>query len=294
MQTYLQPQADGLLMRPSGSWVVEKLDYLERYINTFLTSMRDKPWRGMHYIDLFAGPGKCYVSEIKDVYLGSPLIALKASHPFTGYFFVDLESDNIAALQQRCSASPVCDRVQCFVGDSNIVVQEIVKRISTIDREFISGRWPSLNLAFLDPQGLDLHWNTVASLAKLNRMDLIIHYPQMGLNLYMSQAFKAEQQTKVDLFFGGTEWRDIYEDWQSRRSRLGIHRRLIDFYKERLQDLGYTEVLRDDQVGDEPLIRNARRRAPLYRLLFASKHLLGHDFWRKVTRRDVHGQAHLF
>lgn len=294
MQAYLQPQDDSLLMRPFGSWVVEKLDYLERYINIFVTSMRDKPWRGTHYFDLFAGPGKCYASETKAVYLGSPLIALKASHPFTGYFFVDLESDNIAALEQRCSASPVCDRVQCFVGDSNIMVQEIVKHISTIDREFIPGRWPSLNLAFLDPQGLDLHWNTVASLAKLNRMDLIIHYPQMGLGRSMSQAFKAKEQTKVDLFFGGTEWRDIYQDWRSRRSRLGIHRLLIDFYKERLQDLGYTEVLRDDQVGDEPLIRNAMRRAPLYRLLFASKHPLGHDFWHKVTRRDVYGQTRLF
>lgn len=291
MQAYLQPQDDGLLMRPFGSWVIEKLDYLERYINIFVTSMRDKPWRGMHYVDLFAGPGKCYVSEIKDVYLGSPLIALNASYPFTGYFFVDLESDNIAALQQRCSASPVCDRVRCFVGDSNIVVQEIVKRISTIDREFIPGRWPSLNLAFLDPQGLDLHWNTVASLAKLNRMDLIVHYPQMGLGRSMSQAFKAKEQTKVDLFFGETKWREIYEAWQD---KPGLHRQLIDYYKERLRRLGYEEVLRGDETGYEPLMRSTKKRAPLYRLLFASKHALGHDFWHKVTRRDVYGQTRLF
>jgi len=240
--------------------VVEKLDYLERYINIFVTSMRDKPWRGTHYIDLFAGPGKCYVSETKAVYLGSPLIALKALYPFTGYFFVDLESDTIAALQQRCSASPVCDRVQCFVGDSNIMVQEIVKHISTIDREFIPGRWSSLNLVFLDPQGLDLHWNTVASLAKLNRMDLIIHYPQMGLGRSMSQAFKAKEQTKVDLFFGETKWREIYEAWQD---KPGLHRQLIDYYKERLRRLGYEEVLRGDETGYEPLMRSAKKRTPL-------------------------------
>ena len=291
MHIYLQPQDDGLPMRPSGSWVVEKLDYLERYINIFVSSMRDKPWRGMHYIDLFAGPGKCCVSKTKGVYLGSPLIALKASYPFTGYLFVDLESDNIAALQQRCSASPVCDRVQCFVGDSNIVVQEIVKRISTIDGKFIPGRWSSLNLAFLDPQGLDLHWKTVASLAKLNRMDLITHYPQMGLGRSMPQAFKAEEQTKVDLFFGETKWREIYEAW---RNKPGLHRQLIDYYKERLQGLGYEEVLRGDETGYEPLMRSVEKRAPLYRLLFASKHPLGHDFWHKVTRRDVHGRTRLF
>lgn len=111
---------------------------------------------------------------------------------------------------------------------------------------------------------------------------------------YMGKAFEKEEQTVVDLFFGGTEWRRLYEKYRNRQTRFGIHRLLMDHYKERLQDLGYKEAFRDDEVGDEPLIRNAKRKAPLYRLLFASKHPLGHDFWQKVTRRDVHGQARLF
>ncbi len=41
MHSYMQPQEDGLPMRSSGPWVAEKLDYLERYINIFETSMRD-------------------------------------------------------------------------------------------------------------------------------------------------------------------------------------------------------------------------------------------------------------
>lgn len=293
MHSYMQPQEDGLPMRSSGSWVAEKLDYLERYINIFEISMRDKPWRRRHYIDLFAGPGKCLVSETGDVHLGSPLLALMTSHPFTGYFFVDRDADNIAVLEQRCSVVPVHDRVQYLVGDSNQVVQEIVEYILSIDREHIPGSWSSLNLAFLDPDGLDLHWDTVVALAQPYTMDLIIHYPQGGLNRYMGRAFKSAGQTAVDLFFGGTEWREIYEKWQSKQTRFGIHRLLMDHYKEKLQDLGYEEAFRDDEVGDEPLIRNAKRRAPLYRLLFASKHPLGRDFWHEVTRRDVHGQMRL-
>ena len=67
----------------------------------------------------------------------------------------------------------------------------------------------------------------------------------------------------------------------------------MDYYKQKLQELGYKEVFRDDEVGDEPLMRNAKK-GPLYRLLFASKHPLGQKFWRAVTRRDVHGQTRLF
>ncbi len=293
MQSYLQPQGDGLPIRTYGSWVVEKLDYLKRYIDIFSTSMHDKPWRARHYIDLFAGLGKCYVSETGTTHLGSPLLALTTRYPFTGYFFVDLNASNITALRQRCHASPVHDRIQYFVGDSNLVVKDIVEHILAIDRAYIPNQWSSLNLAFLDPDGLQLQWETVATLAKLPRMDLIIHYPQMALTRNMSKDCRAEKQTKIDLFFGGTEWRKIYEEYQRKEEHF-IHRQLMNHYKEKLLDMGYEEVFRDDEVGDEPLIRNAKRSAPLYRLLFASKHLLGHSFWRKVIRRDVHGQARLF
>ena len=286
---FLEPEEDGLALRDSGLWVREKLDYLERYLNVFITSMRNKPWRGIHYVDLFAGPGKCRLED-GQICLGSPLIALAARYPFTRYFFVDLNEHNIAALRRRCSASPYRDRVFCFVGDSNILVKKIVEDISVIDREYLPGQWSSLNLAFLDPEGLDLHWSTVEVLARLNRMDLIIHYPQMGLTRYMPHAIEEPGDTKVDLFFGGREWRAIYK---ARHGRRGLHSQLLNHYKERLQQLGYKEVLRDDETGYIPLIRNAKRRVPLYRLLFASKHPLGHEFWRKVTQRDVYGQARL-
>jgi len=282
----LQPQEDDLLMRETGAWAAEKLDYLARYIDVFETSMRQK-WPVRCYIDLLAGPGKNVVRDSGAILLGSPLLALTTVYPFTGYFFTDILDENTKALQQRCTASPHSQRVDIRTGDCNDLVNDIVARIKRDDRH-------SLNLAFLDPAGMELQWKTVARLATVRRMDLIINYPQGGLNRSMPQAFETKGQTSVDDFFGSREWREIYQDWQNRESLLGIHRRLIDFYRERLQDLGYTEVLRDDQVGDEPLIRNARRRAPLYRLLFASKHPLGHDFWHKVTRRDIHGQARLF
>jgi len=48
MQSYLEPQDDGLLMRETGAWAAEKLDYLARYIDVFETAMRRKwPVRNM-------------------------------------------------------------------------------------------------------------------------------------------------------------------------------------------------------------------------------------------------------
>ena len=130
---YLKPEDDGLQMRKSGPWAAIKLDYLYRYIDIFETSMRSKPWRNRHFIDLFSGPGKCFVPESKKVYLGSPLIALTTSHPFTDYFFVDIDPDLMNDLKIRCKVSELYDQICFYVGDSNKIVEKIIDRILKID-----------------------------------------------------------------------------------------------------------------------------------------------------------------
>jgi three-Cys-motif partner protein len=182
---YLLPQDDGLPARTFGPWVVEKLDYLTRYINIFETSMHNKPWRKRFYIDLFAGSGKCRSSEQGPIHLGSPLISLKTTYPFTDYVFVDSDPSNIETLKRRCDTSPLRERIQYQVGDGNVLVKEIIEQIQCEDQKFLRGQWSSLNLAFLDPAGLELQWRTVATLATPGRIDLIVHYSQMGLNRNM-------------------------------------------------------------------------------------------------------------
>jgi len=279
---YLSSQADGLLARESGPWVAEKLTYLKRYIEVFETSMKDK-WADRSYIDLFSGPGKCIDRKSSQTHLGSPLIALTTKYPFTAYYFVDAVEANVNALKKRCSASPLYDRVNARVGDANTEVVALVEEVR---------RTPSLNLAFLDPEGLELHWQTVAELALVDKMDLIIHYPQMGLSRWMPRVIDAEGTNDVDRFFGGTQWRTVFEAHR-RGEEAFLHRELMDHYKANLAQLGYQEALRDDEVGIEPLMVNEKA-APLYRLLFASKHPLGIKFWRKITDKDSHGQRRLF
>lgn len=249
--------------------------------------MRDR-WSTRYYVDILCGPGKNRIRENNEVVLGSPLIALQTRFPFTHYFFSDLEESNTSALTSRCTASPYNDRVTIRTGDCNTLVEEVVEVIGRVGRS-------SLNLAFLDPQGLELRWETVRKLASLQRMDLIINYPQNALVRNMKQAAHAAEDTAVDRFFGGREWRTVYLNWENGPHVGGIHRHMIDFYKHKLQSLGYKDVRNSDEfTNDEPLMRNVERNAPLYRLLFASKHALGVGFWQKVTRRNPYGQDPLF
>lgn len=289
---YLEPVDDGLVMRESGEWVLEKLHFVKRYIDMFTTSMSGKPWRNVRFIDLFSGPGKCEIRETDHVALGSPLLALTARKPFTECIFVDLKAENLEALQKRCSQSQTTSRLRYYQEDANKKALEIADEIIREDAARIPGQWQSLNLAFLDPEGLELEWETVAALATVGKMDLIIHYSQSGLTRNLDNLHQTASENVIDKFFGDRHWRNIYDAEQQKGKGPGqVHSALIEYYRSKLAPLGYVDVR---ELDPGPLIRIGKSKAPGYRLLFACKHELGNKFWKEVTKKDVYGQRSLF
>ena len=284
---YLLPEEDGLPTREFGKWTIQKVEYLKKYIYQFETSMRKRPWRQRSYIDLFSGTGKFKLKGTNNIYLGSPLLALTTRYPFTHYYFVDFRKENIDALQKRSSAS--LPRKKFYVGDANVKVMEIVQELQRVDRQVITGKWSSFNLTFLDPDGLELEWKTVEALAKINIMDMVIHYSQNGLTRNIERCYASSSETIIDKFFGDEGWRKIYKTWQNKSSKKGLHRELMDYYQGKLKALGYAGI-----TSPEPLMKTSQTNAPLYRLIFASKHKLGHKFWKQGTQTDINGQRRLF
>jgi three-Cys-motif partner protein len=289
-QKYLFQQDDGLPLRTSGSWAEIKLDYLNRYLDIFTSSMKAKPWRSINYIDLFSGPGKCKIRDTKRILLGSPLLSLGLTNVFDKYFFVDSNQENIDSLKKRCCISPLFSKINFYLGDCNNIISQIINEIEKIDKLFINGKWSSLNIAFLDPEGLELEWSTIELLGKMYRMDLVIYYPQFGLEREMGKEIEINPPTKIDTFFGDSEWRDLYKKWKSGKLP-SIHLALMSHIQDKLTKLGYVDI---KDSGSSPLMRNKKRNAPLYRLMLESKDPLGKQFWQEVIKRDVHGQLTLY
>jgi three-Cys-motif partner protein len=289
MDKYLLPEDDGLPARTFGKWTTAKTDYLQRYVDLFETSMRGKPWCARCYIDLYSGAGKYQVEGQTGFHLGSPLIGITTKYPFTHYFFADISQENIDILKQRCEPANQL-RKNFYTGDANLLAHDIVNEIKSIERNRSKEKWASLNLAFLDPNGLELEWSTIETLASVNKMDLIIYYSQSGLTRNFENCINVEGDTDIDRFFGDRNWRDIYKT--SHGKSAGLHRKLIDHYKHKLSTLGYMDV-KDIEDGAEPLMKNSKDE-PLYRLIFASKHARGHDFWNKIIKKDAFGQGKLF
>lgn len=277
---YLKDQTDNLPCRDSQDYAKDKLTILKGYMARFTTAMKDKKWRALNYIDLQAGPGKNVFDPSGDIMLGSPLLALTTRFPFHNLHLVEMGTSEYGALKSRVSTSDRSASVKLYNQDCNVAVDQIVERIKQIDDEYIDGVWPSLNLAFLDPEGLEVQWQTVEKLAALSRMDLIINFSTSGITRNAGLAAASEGDTSVDRFFGTREWRSVYETVRNQDSSV-VRRKLIDFYLSRLHGMDYvqTEV-------EEREFKN-QRNVQIYTMIFASKNDLGIKFWNGAVQEVV-------
>ncbi len=274
---YLRNEADELQPRDSQDYAKDKLTILKGYMARFTTAMKDKPWRALNYVDLQAGPGKNKFSPSGDIMLGSPLLAFTTRFPFNNLFLVEMGPTEFEALETRVGASDRRERVKLFNDDCNLAVDTIVERIRQIDEEYIEGIWPSLNLAFLDPEGLEIEWQTVEKLASLQRMDLIINFSTSGITRNAGMAAQQKEDTIFDRFFGTRDWRLVYN--QARRGGSSVVRReLIDFYLDRLNAMGYVETKREEKEFKN--VQNVQ----IYTMIFASKNDLGIKFWNGAVQ----------
>jgi len=265
-------------MRDSQDYAKDKLTILSGYISRFTTSMRNKKWRALNYIDLHAGPGKNRFKPSGDIGIGSPLIALTTQRSFKNYFFVELGHQEHLTLEQRIQATEIKSGINLYKGDCNVEIDKIILKLNQIDREKIPDMWGSLNLAFVDPEGLEIEWKTIEKLGKQNRMDLIINFSTSGITRNIKQFFESDEETAIDRFFGTHEWRDIYSKLQVKDNTI-VRRELLDFYIHRLGQFGYE----NDLKRDEHVFKNKKNRQ-IYSLIFASKHKLGIQFWNGAVK----------
>lgn len=267
---------DGLPLRCVGAWAKDKYYYFGRYFDIFTAAMRNK-WNGeLYYIDLFAGCGKCRVRETNEEIDGSALISLSIRYPFKGYFAVELNPIAAEALKKRIENLSFQDHFIITNGDCNEKIDEIASKIPT----------RSLSLAIIDPTGLHIKFDTIKKLTSGRKIDLVITFPE-GMDIKRNLSRYIEQSHCIlDDFIGDKNWRKLFPQDIKNIDQAHIERSLINYYRKKLSKLGYQEI----KSGDEILIRSHQKNVPLYYLLFASKHSLGHKFWEEISKISPSGQ----
>jgi three-Cys-motif partner protein len=218
---------------------------------------------GTYYIDLFAGPGQVLM-EGDEILDGSPLIAARATPPFSGLFWVDAEPLNAASLRAHRADFPERS-IEVLEGDANLLIDAILSVVPKTQP----------TLAFLDPEGSELDWATIQKIARHKRSGLpkieqfVLVHIDTGINRFFPHdpSKLAHAEILDRMLPDPAAWRSLYE----RRNALNTgewRRSLLGLYVNGLRSLGYRHV-------PEPRLVRRPDNRPLYFMVFATDHSAG-------------------
>jgi three-Cys-motif partner protein len=261
-------QPDGLKTTPIGRWALDKYRLVSLYGRLFSTAMKRK-WAMRAYIDLYAGSGFSELEETRQIYWGSPLLALAVPDPFDKYLFCDRKPESVQALRERVERFFPSAETQFVTGDCNERIIEIVDHIPRGSS--------ALSFCFADPFDLSIHFSTIEVLAR-RRMDfLFVLALNMDANRNVAH-YTSQENTKIDTFLGLPNWRQLWQEAESQGMRFP--RFLAEQFSTQMEHIGYLPV----PFHKMKQIRSDLRNLPLYHLALFSKHPLAFQFWGQVLR----------
>jgi three-Cys-motif partner protein len=271
----LVAEDDGLPVRKVGKWTEDKLFTWNRYIEITTKAMATNPsWSGgLAYVDLFGGPGICRRENGKRI-PGSALLAANAPKAFGNILVCEKEPELADALSQRLQRFGVVDGV--IVGDCNTEIAKLVARIPP----------RSLTLAFIDPEGLHVNFETLRLLTTDRQIDVAVLFADRMDIVRNVTLYAGQSQSNLDRFLGpNIDWRTSWRNLANQNPE-NICQLFGDIFRSQLEtELGFTEF-------SDTVYKAGQK--PIYRIIYASKHPLGGKFWGEISKIDRGGQQTMF
>jgi len=190
-----------------GAWSFLKLLTLAYYINVY-TTIAQKNFSDIFYIDLFAGDGFNNLRGLNEVIAGSPVIARIApqketkegiSKDFTEFILVEQDAKKAERLSKIMP-----ENATIFTKDANdsAVMEYIEKRMAACRKPHY--------FAFIDPYCMQIKWSTLERLMNLPG-DLIINFMTTPISRVWGSFHSEVKEDKpgreiFDEFFGDDSW----------------------------------------------------------------------------------------
>jgi three-Cys-motif partner protein len=261
--------ADGLHTPDVGEWGRQK--YLRHWIYADIFSQAMKSaYAHRVYIDLFSGAGKARIRETGELVLGSPLLALSVSAPFTRYIFCEKDERNLDSLRARVERDFSWADVRFIHAPVENAIEQVLDHLPPARS--------TLDFCFADPFDLEFNFRIVERLSRGRRMDFLMLLAaqmdgQRNVFNYLNPA-----NTKIDRLLNDPAWRARWE--AARAGGMRFQRFLVEEYYDSMERVGYARP----KPSDAHKVDTESGSVPLYYLLFFSKHPLGYKFWREALK----------
>jgi three-Cys-motif partner protein len=191
-----------------GSWTIEKLNILGKYLEAYTTALKNQRFRKI-YIDAFAGTGDvtCKIDKQTEIDIeGSARIALQTKTSFDEYIFIELNIDYAEKLNKLKEEFPEkADKIIIINEDCNTYLKQLCKNTDWYKNRAV---------LFLDPYGMQVEWNTVKDIANTSAIDLWYLFPFSAVNRLLKKDGKINEKHKerLDKMLGDTNWfKEFYE-----------------------------------------------------------------------------------
>ncbi|MGV8880379.1 MAG: three-Cys-motif partner protein TcmP [Sphingobacteriaceae bacterium] len=159
-----------------GNWTEAKMEIIVDYAKAYLTIMSKQSWAKTIYFDGFAGSGLIAVDGREDAVKGTSLRILDIIEPkpFDVYYFVEKDQKIKEALELNINAN-------YFGKNAHVVCEDCNTKLFSM-ANFLSKNKTYRALAFIDPYGMSVNWDSINNLKGLG-IDLWILVPTgLGIN----------------------------------------------------------------------------------------------------------------
>lgn len=241
-----------------GNWTEAKMEIVVDYAKAYLTIMNKQSWAKTLYFDGFAGSGLIGSSEDKEAIKGTALRILDITDPkpFDTYYFVEKDEKNKLSLQSQIESNYFGKNAHVVRADCNTKLIDMSK--------FLKENKNYRALAFIDPYGMTVNWDSIQALKGLG-IDLWILVPTgLGVNRLLKNDKNIPEPwlKKLEQFLGLTR-NEILDNFYSQKTipTLFGDQTLINKEKSIIQKIGnlYTQRLKTifEFVSESFVMRNS-------------------------------------
>ncbi len=254
-----------------GDWTNHKIDIITCYAKAYLTVMKDRPYFKLIYFDGFAGSGEI-TAEHKDKIEGAALRILSIDKPrtFDLYYFVELDKKFAANLDSTIKDKFPNKQTYVVVEDCNVKLAALSNYLNKPENK------KSKVLAFIDPKGMQVIWQSIENLKNLG-IDLWILVPTgMGVNRLLKNNGEISDEwiSRLEKFLGMPE-KAIREYFYRSVTRLTLFGEEENIQKEnnaieaaaKLYQSKLKEVF---SFVSEPFIMRNSTNSPMYHFYMAT------------------------
>lgn len=256
--------------RTWGFWTKVKLEALERYLKAFTKASKSAP--STLYLDLFAGVANDVLRDEDEIIAGSTIRALKTEPKFTKLVLFEL-ADKAKQLANRLKEQfPGDQRYEIVPGDCNQTISQALEGLKSKGQSNDYSKSPSF--AFIDPCGLNIHWETLAKIAEFKKEAISSGISstkvEMWILLSVPTIFRVsglEDPESITRMYGTNAWKAISEGRQSGNIEPPEARKLyVDLFRSRLvNSLEYKHTMAMYFIGNKNM--------PMYTMVFATDHI---------------------